>query len=228
MGAAAHADRGRAAGGCRSAPRSRLLDPRDAAAAGDSGEPTGDDRSCSCPTPPAAPGAACCGRSRGRDAVVGPGAAVDAAGRSVPAGRAARALLGGRGARRHRGSTCRRSSLTADPEALADLRARALAPLADLRPATAERLAETLRSWLLHQGRRDDVAADLFVHPQTVRYRMAQLRELYGDRLKDPARCSSWSSPSPIRFRLRLTRSSARPGVSEATPSSGGLRTYTL
>ena len=62
-----------------------------------------------------------------------------------------------------------------------------LAPLADLRPATRERLAETLRSWLLHQGRRDEVAAELFVHPQTVRYRMGQLRELYGDRLDDPA-----------------------------------------
>ena len=71
-------------------------------------------------------------------------------------------------------------------EALADLRERALAPLADLRPATAEKLEATLRSWLLHQGRRDDVAADLFVHPQTVRYRMQQLRELYGDRLADP------------------------------------------
>ena len=32
----------------------------------------------------------------------------------------------------------------------------------------------------------DDVAAALFVHPQTVRYRMGQLRELYGDRLEDP------------------------------------------
>ena len=74
----------------------------------------------------------------------------------------------------------------ADPEALADLRARALAPLAELRPATRERLAETLRSWLLHHGRREDVAQDLFVHAQTVRYRMGQLRELYGDRLDDP------------------------------------------
>lgn len=77
--------------------------------------------------------------------------------------------------------------LTADPEALADLRERALAPLADLKPATAERLAETLRCWLLHHGRREDVAADLVVHPQTVRYRMTQIRELYGDRLSDPA-----------------------------------------
>ena len=61
-----------------------------------------------------------------------------------------------------------------------------LAPLVGLRPATAEKLADTLRAWLLHQGRRDDVAAELFVHPQTVRYRMGQLRELYGDRLDDP------------------------------------------
>lgn len=76
--------------------------------------------------------------------------------------------------------------LSADPDALADLRVRALAPLSGLRPTTAERLAETLRSWLLHQGRREDVAADLVVHPQTVRYRMTQVRELYGDRLTDP------------------------------------------
>jgi hypothetical protein len=77
--------------------------------------------------------------------------------------------------------------LRADPDALADLRAQALAPLAGLRPVTAERLARTLRSWLLHQGRRDEVAAELVVHAQTVRYRMGQLRELYGDRLQDPA-----------------------------------------
>ncbi len=77
--------------------------------------------------------------------------------------------------------------LTADAEALADLRARALAPLATLRPAAAEKLAETLRAWLLHQGRRDEVAAALFVHPQTVRYRLGQLRDLFGDRLEDPA-----------------------------------------
>lgn len=74
----------------------------------------------------------------------------------------------------------------ADPSALEDLRARALAPLQSLRPDTAARLADTLRSWLLHSGRRDQVAADLVVHPQTVRYRMSQVRELYGDRLNDP------------------------------------------
>jgi hypothetical protein len=76
--------------------------------------------------------------------------------------------------------------LHADESALADLRARVLAPLDGLRPGTKEKLADTLRAWLLHQGRRDDVAAALFVHPQTVRYRMGQLRDVYGDGLEDP------------------------------------------
>src|SRR6478752_3453209 len=76
--------------------------------------------------------------------------------------------------------------LDADRPARDDLRAKLLAPLADLRPGTVEKLTDTLRAWLLHQGRRDDVAEALFVHPQTVRYRMGQLRELYGERLDDP------------------------------------------
>jgi sugar diacid utilization regulator len=76
--------------------------------------------------------------------------------------------------------------LRADESALADLRAQALAPLADLGEGAREKLTETLRSWLLHHGRREAVAAELFVHPQTVRYRMGQLRELYGKRLEDP------------------------------------------
>jgi hypothetical protein len=76
--------------------------------------------------------------------------------------------------------------LTADQEALDDLRAQALAPLEGVRPGTAEKLADTLRAWLLHLGRREAVAEALFVHPQTVRYRMGQLRELYGEKLDDP------------------------------------------
>jgi DNA-binding PucR family transcriptional regulator len=76
--------------------------------------------------------------------------------------------------------------LRADETALADLRTQALAPLADLGEGSREKLTETLRSWLLHHGRREAIAAELFVHPQTVRYRMGQLRELYGSRLEDP------------------------------------------
>jgi DNA-binding PucR family transcriptional regulator len=61
-----------------------------------------------------------------------------------------------------------------------------LRPLTDLPPATAQRLAETLRAWVLHRGNRDAVAAELVVHPQTVRYRMGQIRDIYGPRLNDP------------------------------------------
>lgn len=95
--------------------------------------------------------------------------------------------------------------VAADPAALADLRTRALAPLADLRPAVGDRLTETLREWLLHRGRRDDVAAALFVHPQTVRYRMGQVRALYGDALDDP------------RVTLELTLALALPPASTAS-----------
>jgi hypothetical protein len=76
--------------------------------------------------------------------------------------------------------------VSADAEARADLRVQVLAPLDELSAASRDKLTETLRAWLLHQGRREDVAQALFVHAQTVRYRMGQLRDLYGDRLSDP------------------------------------------
>ncbi|HSV38532.1 MAG TPA: helix-turn-helix domain-containing protein [Nocardioidaceae bacterium] len=76
--------------------------------------------------------------------------------------------------------------LGSDPEAMADLRARVLAPLQKVSPTSREKLTDTLRAWLMYHGRREDIAAALFVHPQTVRYRMGQLRELYGDKLTDP------------------------------------------
>jgi PucR C-terminal helix-turn-helix domain len=73
-----------------------------------------------------------------------------------------------------------------EPELVADLAAQRLAPLESLRPAQRTRLAETLLSWLSHQGERGKVAAELHIHPQTVGYRVGQLRELFGDDLDDP------------------------------------------
>lgn len=76
--------------------------------------------------------------------------------------------------------------LRARPELGRALATRALAPLDDETPASRQRLSETLLAWLRHQGRRSAVAAELGVHPQTVRYRVARLRELYGARLEEP------------------------------------------
>jgi hypothetical protein len=74
-----------------------------------------------------------------------------------------------------------------DERILAELAARRLSPLDEETPASRVRLSETLRSWLDHQGEVARVAAELHVHPQTVRYRLARLRELFGDLLDDPA-----------------------------------------
>jgi PucR C-terminal helix-turn-helix domain len=74
-----------------------------------------------------------------------------------------------------------------DPVLLGTLAERWLQPLEDETPASRERLAATLRAWLDHQGEIARVAADLHVHPQTVRYRLGRLRERFGDALDDPA-----------------------------------------
>ncbi|HET9258225.1 MAG TPA: helix-turn-helix domain-containing protein [Pseudonocardiaceae bacterium] len=73
-----------------------------------------------------------------------------------------------------------------DDRLLAALRQQYLAPLAGLPPSTRERLSETLTSWLMNMGNRRAVAEELHVHPQTVRYRLGQLRELFGPALDDP------------------------------------------
>jgi hypothetical protein len=74
-----------------------------------------------------------------------------------------------------------------DAGLVATLRRQVLAPLDEVTGQAHERLVETLRCWLKHQGDRARIADELGVHPQTVRYRLAQLRELFDDQLDDPA-----------------------------------------
>jgi hypothetical protein len=76
--------------------------------------------------------------------------------------------------------------LTADPVLAAEFSSLQLAPLAELSPASRERLRATLAAWLDEQGRLGPAALRLGVHPQTARYRLARLRELFGDVLDDP------------------------------------------
>lgn len=63
-----------------------------------------------------------------------------------------------------------------------------LAPLDGLGAGARARLVATLACWIAAQGRLQLVAEQLHVHPQTARYRLGQLRELFGDALDDPAR----------------------------------------
>jgi PucR C-terminal helix-turn-helix domain len=76
--------------------------------------------------------------------------------------------------------------LAADPALAADLATTRLAPLHGLGAGPRRRLEATLRAWLDRPGQVQAIAAELGVHPQTVRYRVRQLRELFGTRLDDP------------------------------------------
>jgi hypothetical protein len=67
-----------------------------------------------------------------------------------------------------------------------DLATRTLAALESETELSRERLGSTLEAWLRHRGRTEQVARALHVHPQTVRYRLARLRELFGERLDAP------------------------------------------
>ncbi|GAB2774101.1 helix-turn-helix domain-containing protein [Streptomyces daliensis] len=81
------------------------------------------------------------------------------------------------------------------PEELIDgLTRRRLAPLAECGPTHSRRLSETLLAWLETRGGAPEVAGRLGVHPQTVRYRLRQIRELWGDDIDDP----------DLRFELEL------------------------
>ena len=77
--------------------------------------------------------------------------------------------------------------LASDDGLTRDLASARLAPLRELGPGPQRRLTETLGAWLDHWGEVRPIAEALHVHPQSVRYRVAQLRELFGRALDEPA-----------------------------------------
>jgi hypothetical protein len=81
--------------------------------------------------------------------------------------------------------------------------ARRLAALADLTPKARARMRETAVAHLRHDGNAVAMAAEMHVHPQTARYRIARLRELLGDQLDDP----------DARFELQLALRADAPGM---------------
>jgi PucR C-terminal helix-turn-helix domain len=83
---------------------------------------------------------------------------------------------------------------------------RRYAPLAALRPLQRLRLSETLLSWLMAGGQIPETAAHMRVHAQTVRYRLRQLRELFGEEMDDP----DWRFEMEIILRTEASRRAAR------------------
>jgi DNA-binding CsgD family transcriptional regulator len=97
--------------------------------------------------------------------------------------------LGGRSARLVVAERCLADiALREVPDVVSALRKRALAPLHGESERSRTRLEATLLSWLRHRGSQRAIAAELAVHPQTVRYRLRRLRDLFGATLEDPDR----------------------------------------
>jgi PucR-like helix-turn-helix protein len=63
---------------------------------------------------------------------------------------------------------------------------RRLAPLDDLTARARERMRATALAYVRHHGNAVAMATELHVHPQTARYRIAKLRDLFGEDLDDP------------------------------------------
>ena len=76
--------------------------------------------------------------------------------------------------------------LRTDPALVRELVTERLAPLEGLSAGSRARLILTLSAWLAEQGRLGPVAQRLGIHPQTARYRLGRLRELFGTALDDP------------------------------------------
>lgn len=86
---------------------------------------------------------------------------------------------------------------------------RALGVFDDMTPVQRERMQSTLLAWLTSTGRSaPEVATLLGIHPQTVRYRMHQLTELFGDQLNDPA--FRFEAEAALRARALLTEMRCR------------------
>jgi len=103
-----------------------------------------------------------------------------------------------------------------DAELLAELADRRLGPLDALPAGVSARLSQTLLAWLEHRGRHRKVADVLFVHPQTVRYRVGQLRDALGDVLDDPR------ARFELEMALRGRRDAEGEPFSEIGPAGAG------
>ncbi len=76
--------------------------------------------------------------------------------------------------------------LLSDAALIEEISKRQLAALDGLTSKQRTRLLETLGAWLRTRGSAAEIAEQLNVHPQTVRYRMRQLEKTFGAQLDDP------------------------------------------
>lgn len=96
--------------------------------------------------------------------------------------------------------------LGAAPELVRGLVDRRLAPLRALPESRRAQMLDTLAAWLAEPHRPQAIADRLGVHVGTIRYRLARLREVFGDDLDDP------DARFELQLALRALPGPERPG----------------
>ncbi len=117
----------------------------------------------------------------GEPAAIGPTVALADAHHSLRWARLALEVVAGSGGPVHASDHLAELIVLQDRALAGLLVSSRLAPLDDLPAGERDRLTETLAAWLAHQRHTPAIAQELHVHPQTVRYRIAKLRQLLGD-----------------------------------------------
>jgi len=89
--------------------------------------------------------------------------------------------------------------LPTDPELIRQVVELNLAPLRGFTDSRRERLTDTLLASFSARGNVEQMARDLYIHPQTVRYRMRILHKAFGPLLDDP----EWRLATELAIRGR-------------------------
>jgi sugar diacid utilization regulator len=106
--------------------------------------------------------------------------------------------------------------LLSDPALVEQLTRRRLGVLDGMTPGRRNRLTDTLRTWLVTRGTAAEIAEQLDIHPQTVRYRMRGIEQTFGDALADP------EARFGIEIALRAAHlTSPRPAPAAPRPAAG-------
>ncbi|MBY8876427.1 helix-turn-helix domain-containing protein [Actinacidiphila acidipaludis] len=113
--------------------------------------------------------------------------------------------------------------LLGDPALVDQITHKYLDPLVGLTATQRTRLIDTLRIWLTTRGTAAQVAEQLGVHPQTVRYRLRILDRAFGERLNDPDdRFATEIALRALHLRENGGRSGAGNGNGNGNSGGGG------
>ncbi|MEC4612152.1 PucR family transcriptional regulator [Tsukamurella tyrosinosolvens] len=98
----------------------------------------------------------------------------------------------------------------AAPETTVDLARGVLHGLYELPDDDREPLFATFRAWVAHDGNVKDAAAELFVHPNTVRHRLRRVEQLTGRSVGSPREvaelCLAFEVDARVRFQVGASR----------------------